>query len=42
MRRPPGGVEYRKDKAVIDAVMKAQRDLVDLVHMLPQVVCVKG
>ncbi len=46
------GLEYRKDKAVIDetpaayksidAVMNAQRDLVDLVHVLPQVVCVKG
>jgi RNA-splicing ligase RtcB len=42
----------RKDKDVIDetpaaykdidAVMQAQRDLVDVVHMLKQVVCVKG
>ena len=46
------GVECRKDAAVIDetpaaykpidAVMDAQRDLVDVVHTLRQVVCVKG
>jgi tRNA-splicing ligase RtcB (3'-phosphate/5'-hydroxy nucleic acid ligase) len=46
------GVECRKDKDVIDetpgaykpidAVMKAQRDLVEIVHTLRQVVCVKG
>jgi tRNA-splicing ligase RtcB len=46
------GVECRKDKDVIDetpaaykdidAVMEAQRDLVDVVHTLRQVVCVKG
>ncbi len=46
------GVECRKDGAVvdetpgayksIDAVMEAQRDLVDVVHTLRQVVCVKG
>ena len=46
------GVECRKDKEVldetpgayksIDAVMKAQRDLVEIVHTLKQVVCVKG
>ncbi|HET9643206.1 MAG TPA: RtcB family protein [Burkholderiaceae bacterium] len=46
------GVECRKDKAVIDetpaaykdidAVMDAQRDLVEVVHTLKQVVCVKG
>ncbi len=46
------GVECRKDAAVIDetpmaykpieAVMAAQRDLVDIVHTLRQVVCVKG
>jgi tRNA-splicing ligase RtcB len=46
------GVECRKDKDVldetpaaykdIDAVMDAQRDLVDVVHTLKQVVCVKG
>ena len=46
------GVECRKDKDVIDetpaaykdidAVMAAQRDLVDVVHTLRQVVCVKG
>ena len=46
------GVECRKDKAVIDeipmaykdidAVMAAQSDLVDIVHTLKQVVCVKG
>jgi len=46
------GVECRKDAHVIDetpaayksidAVMEAQRDLVDIVHTLRQVVCVKG
>ncbi len=46
------GVECRKDKAVIDEipaaykdiddVMEAQSDLVDVVHTLRQVVCVKG
>ena len=46
------GVECRKDKDVIDetpaayknidAVMKAQEDLVDIVHTLKQIVCVKG
>ena len=46
------GVECRKDRDVIDetpaaykdidAVMRAQRDLVDIVHTLRQVVCVKG
>jgi tRNA-splicing ligase RtcB (3'-phosphate/5'-hydroxy nucleic acid ligase) len=46
------GVECRKDKDVIDetpaaykdidAVMAAQSDLVDVVHTLKQVVCVKG
>jgi tRNA-splicing ligase RtcB (3'-phosphate/5'-hydroxy nucleic acid ligase) len=46
------GVECRKDRDVIDetpaaykdidAVMAAQRDLVDVVHTLKQVVCVKG
>ena len=46
------GVECRKDDAVIDetpgaykpidAVMEAQRDLVDIAHTLRQVVCVKG
>ena len=46
------GVECRKDKDVIDetpmaykdidAVMKAQEDLVEIVHTLKQVVCVKG
>ncbi len=46
------GVECRKDPHVIDespsaykdivAVMAAQRDLVDVVHTLRQVVCVKG
>jgi len=51
-RRATRGVECRKDRAVIDetpeaykpidAVMRAQRDLVDVVHELRQVVCVKG
>ena len=46
------GVECRKDHDVldetpaaykpIDAVMNAQSDLVDVVHTLRQVVCVKG
>ncbi len=46
------GVECRKDAAVIDetpkaykdidAVMAAQKDLVEIVHTLKQVVCVKG
>jgi hypothetical protein len=46
------GVECRKDAGVIDetpmaykdidAVMAAQSDLVDIVHTLKQVVCVKG
>jgi tRNA-splicing ligase RtcB (3'-phosphate/5'-hydroxy nucleic acid ligase) len=46
------GVECRKDEAVIDetpaaykdidAVMDAQKDLVEIVHTLKQVVCVKG
>ena len=46
------GVECRKDKDVIDetpmaykpidAVMEAQKDLVEIVHTLRQVVCVKG
>jgi tRNA-splicing ligase RtcB len=51
-RRATEGVECRKDAGVvdetpmayksIDAVMAAQRDLVDVVHTLRQVVCVKG
>jgi tRNA-splicing ligase RtcB len=46
------GVECRKDESVldetpgaykdIDAVMAAQTDLVDIIHTLKQVVCVKG
>ncbi len=46
------GVECRKDEAVIDeipmaykdidAVMKAQKDLVEVVYTLKQVLCVKG
>ena len=46
------GVECRKDKDVIDetpaayksidAVMEAQKDLVEIAHTLRQVVCVKG
>jgi len=46
------GVECRKDEGVIDetpsaykdidAVMAAQSDLVDVLHTLKQVVCVKG
>jgi tRNA-splicing ligase RtcB len=50
--RATRGVECRKDEGVIDeipmaykdidAVMHAQRELVDVVHTLKQVVCVKG
>lgn len=50
--RATEGVECRKDEKVIDetpmayknidAVMEAQKDLVDVVHTLKQVVCVKG
>jgi tRNA-splicing ligase RtcB len=50
--RATQGVECRKDAAVIDeipmaykdidAVMHAQEDLVEVVHTLKQVVCVKG
>ncbi len=50
--RATEGVECRKDAGVIDetpgaykpidAVMSAQSDLVDIVHTLRQVVCVKG
>ena len=46
------GIECRKDEDVIDetpaayksidAVMHAQRDLVEIVYTLKQVVCVKG
>src|SRR5690606_10662791 len=46
------GVECRKDEGVIDetpgaykdidSVMRAQADLVDIVHELKQVLCVKG
>lgn len=51
-RAATAGVECRKDKDVIDetpaaykdidAVMRAQKDLVEVVHTLKQVVCVKG
>ena len=51
-KRMTAGVECRKDKDVIDetpaayksieAVMAAQSDLVEIVHSLHQVVCVKG
>lgn len=51
-RRATDGVECRKDRGVIDetpgaykdidAVMAAQTDLVETVHTLKQVVCVKG
>lgn len=50
--RATGGVECRKDAGVIDEtpmaykdiddVMAAQSDLVDVVHRLKQVLCVKG
>ena len=51
-KKATAGVECRKDKGVIDetpsaykdidAVMSAQSDLVEIVHTLKQVVCVKG
>jgi tRNA-splicing ligase RtcB len=51
-KRMTEGVECRKDAEVIDetpaayksieAVMAAQSDLVEIVHTLRQVVCVKG
>ena len=51
-REATEGVECRKDAGVIDetpmaykdidAVMAAQADLVEVVHTLRQVVCVKG
>jgi tRNA-splicing ligase RtcB len=51
-KRATAHVECRKDRAVIDetpmaykdidAVMAAQSDLVEIVHTLRQVVCVKG
>jgi tRNA-splicing ligase RtcB len=50
--RATAGIECRKDADVIDetpaayksidAVMEAQRDLVEVLHTLRQVVCVKG
>lgn len=52
LERETAGVECRKDRGVldeapsayksIDAVMVAQSDLVEIVHELRQVVCVKG
>ena len=51
-RKDTEGVFCKKDRSVIDespraykdidAVMKAQEDLVDIVHTLKQIVCVKG
>jgi len=50
--RATQGVECRKDEGVLDetpaaykpieAVMEAQKDLVEVVHTLKQIVCVKG
>jgi tRNA-splicing ligase RtcB len=52
LREQTAGVECRKDDGVldeipgaykdIDAVMTAQADLVDVVHTLKQVMCIKG
>ncbi|KAG2383321.1 hypothetical protein C9374_004658 [Naegleria lovaniensis] len=52
MEKETLGVECRKDSGVldeipsaykdIDAVMDSQKDLVDVVHVLKQIVCVKG
>ena len=51
-RKATKGVECRKDKGVldespraykdIDKVMEAQKDLVEILHSLKQVVCIKG
>lgn len=51
-RRATEGVECRRDKGVLDetpgaykpieAVLRAQRDLVEILHELRQVLCVKG
>jgi tRNA-splicing ligase RtcB len=52
LEQQTAGVECRKDDAVldeipgsyknIDQVMENQRDLVEVVHVLKQVLCVKG
>ena len=52
LKRQTTGVECRKDAGVldeipgayksIDAVMAAQADLVEVVHTLKQVMCIKG
>jgi tRNA-splicing ligase RtcB len=52
MEKQTAGVECRKDKGVIDEipgaykditqVMQNQSDLVDIVHTLKQVICIKG
>jgi hypothetical protein len=42
---PEGRRRHRRDAGAynpIDAAMEAQRDLVEIVHTLRQVVCVKG
>ncbi len=51
-REATSGIECRKDKGVIDEtpgaykdidqVMAAQKDLVEIVHTLKQVICIKG
>jgi len=51
-KQATSGIECRKDSGVIDetpgaykdidAVMRAQEDLVDIVHQLKQVICIKG
>lgn len=52
LKQQTAGVECRKDEGVldeipgaykdIDAVMAAQADLVEVVHTLKQVMCIKG
>jgi tRNA-splicing ligase RtcB len=52
LRQQTDGVEFRIDKSVvdeipaaykdIDKVMQDQTDLVEVVHTLKQVVCIKG
>lgn len=52
LKKQTTGIECRKDRAVVDeipgaykdirAVMSQQADLVDIVHTLRQVVCIKG
>ena len=42
LRAQTEGVECRKDAGVIDEVMAQQSDLVEIVAVLKQILCVKG